>query len=75
MNRLKKYLGIVWMVLGPVTIYFLIKMAAGEIRLKPDIDTKIQWGVFVIIFIPIAIGMTLFGYYAFRGEYEKDIES
>ncbi|MBZ5857921.1 DUF6814 family protein [Flavihumibacter profundi] len=75
MNQLKKYLGIFWMVLGPVTIYFLIKMAAGEIRLKPDIDTKIQWGVFVIIFIPIALGMTLFGYYALQGEYEKDIES
>ena len=70
MNNLKRYLGIVWMLLGPLTIFYLIKTAAAEIAKKPVIDTKIQWGVFVIIFIPIAIGMIIFGYYAFKGEYD-----
>jgi predicted Na+-dependent transporter len=71
MKSIKKYLGIIWMAIGPVAIYFLIKMAASEIAAKPVIDTKIQWGVFVVIFIPIAIGMVLFGYYVLTGEYEE----
>ncbi|KYP15704.1 DUF6814 family protein [Flavihumibacter sp. CACIAM 22H1] len=70
MNQLKRYLGIVWMALAPIAIFYLIKTAAAEISAKPVIDTKIQWGVFVVVFIPIAIGLGLFGYYAFKGEYD-----
>ena len=71
MNEIKRYLGIIWMLLGPVTIFYLIKTAASEIAKKPVIDTKIQWAIFVIIFTPIAIGMVIFGYYAFKGEYDR----
>jgi predicted Na+-dependent transporter len=71
MNALKKYMGILWMLLGPVAIYYLIKTAASEIAKKPVIDTKIQWAVFIIVFIPIAVGMVIFGYYAFKGEYDR----
>jgi len=39
------------------------------------IDTKIQWIVFVVIFIPIAIGLMMFGWYAFKGEYNRLPES
>ncbi|OQP66982.1 hypothetical protein A3860_01075 [Niastella vici] len=75
MNAIKKYLGVIWMILGPVAIYYLVKTAAAEIAKKPVIDTKIQWAVFVIVFIPIAIGITIFGYYAFKGEYDHLPES
>ena len=75
MNQLKKWLGIVWMVLGPVAIYYLIKTAAAEIAKSPVANTIIQWAVFVIIFIPIAIGLIIFGYYAFKGEYDHLPES
>lgn len=75
MNTIKRYLGIIWMLLGPVTIFYLIKTAASEIAKKPVIDTKIQWAIFVIIFTPIAIGMVIFGYYAFKGEYDRLPES
>lgn len=75
MNAIKKYLGVIWMILGPVAIYYLIKTAANEIAKKPVIDTKIQWAVFVIVFIPIAIGITIFGYYALKGEYDHLPES
>ena len=70
MNQLKKYAGILWILLGPVAVYYLIRTAAEEIAKKPVLDTKIQWIVFVIIFIPIAIGIMIFGYYALKGEYE-----
>lgn len=75
MNQLKKWLGIVWMLLGPVAIYYLIKTAAAEISKNPVTNTIIQWAVFVIIFIPIAIGLIIFGYYALKGEYEHLPES
>ena len=58
------------MLLGPVAVYYLIKTAAVEIAKKPVIDTKIQWAVFIIVFVPIAIGMVIFGYFAFKGEYD-----
>ena len=70
MNMIKRYLGVIWIVLGPLAIYYLINTALKEIEKKPVIDTKIQWGVFVIVFIPIAIGLMIFGYYALKGEYK-----
>jgi predicted Na+-dependent transporter len=70
MNQLKRFSGIIWLLLGPAAIFYLIKTAASEINKKPVLDTKIQWGVFVVVFIPIAIGMVIFGWYALRGEYD-----
>lgn len=75
MNTIKRILGVVWILLGPVAIYFLVHTALAEIAKKPVIDTKIQWGVFVVVFIPIAIGLMIFGYYALRGEYDHLPES
>lgn len=75
MNKLKRMFGIIWMVLGPLAIYYLIQTALAEISKKPVIDTKIQWGVFIVIFIPIAFGMVIFGYFAIRGDYDHLPES
>jgi len=71
MNQLKRILGYLCMVIGPLAIIFLIKTALSEIEKKPVIDTKIQWGVFIAVFIPIAIGMVIFGFYATKGEYDQ----
>jgi hypothetical protein len=75
MNTIKRFAGILWIVAGPLAIYYLAQTALREIAKKPVIDTKIQWAVFVIVFIPIAIGIILFGYYAFRGGYDHLPES
>lgn len=75
MNLLKRIAGVVWIVLGPLAVYYLIKTAANEIVKKPVIDTKIQWAVFVVVFIPIAIGLVIFGYYALKGDYDHLPES
>jgi Family of unknown function (DUF6814) len=71
MNTIKRYAGLLWIIMGPVAIFYLIKTAAEEITKKPVIDTKIQWTVFVVIFIPIAIGLMIFGWYALKGEYDR----
>lgn len=70
MNQIKRFAGIIWMLLGPVCIYVLLSTALDEIEKKPVIDTTIQWSVFIGISIPIAIGMVIFGYYALKGEYD-----
>jgi len=75
MNTIKRIAGVLWIILGPLAIYYLVKTAIGEINKKPVIDTKIQWAVFVIVFIPIAIGIMIFGYYAIKGEYDHLPES
>jgi predicted Na+-dependent transporter len=71
MKSLKKFAGVIWIILGPAAICYLLKTAFSEISKKPETDTKIQWAVFIIVFIPIALGMVLFGYYALKGEYDK----
>jgi len=73
MNTIKKALGIVWIILGPLVLFFLIRTAAAEIARKPVLDTRIEWTVFIVVFIPIAAGLVLFGYYALKGEYEEII--
>lgn len=72
MKQLKRLAGIVWMLLGPLAVFFLIRTASSEIATKPSADTWIQWGVFVLVFLPIAFGLSLFGYYAMKGEYDKE---
>jgi len=71
MNTLKRIAGILWIIAGPLGIYYLVKTAVDEINKKPVIDTKIQWAVFVIVFIPIAVGIIIFGFYAIKGEYDQ----
>ena len=75
MKAIKKYLGIVWLLLGPASLYYLILTASQEITKKPVIDTKIQWGIFIGVFLPIAIGLMVFGWYALQGEYDVIEES
>ena len=75
MNYIKKFAGIIWILLGPLAIYYLVNTALSEIEKKPVIDTKIQWAVFVIVFIPIAIGIIIFGWYALKGDYHHLPES
>ena len=77
MNLLKRYLGIFWLLLAPVFIYLLINGAITNIdpHGKKDINNPIIWIIIIAIFTPIAIGLMIFGWYAFRGEYDKLAEN
>ncbi|MCE7072096.1 MULTISPECIES: DUF6814 family protein [Dyadobacter] len=75
MNALKKYLGVVWMLLGPIIIIFLFMQAIEKIGLAAEgiarTNTTLQWSIIILIFIPICAGLVIFGYYGWKGEYEK----
>ena len=72
MNNLKKILGIVWLLAGPVVVYFLLHGAIVNIDPagKKDINNPVIWIIIIAIFTPIAIGLMIFGWYAFKGEYD-----
>lgn len=75
MTLLKKYLGLLWMALGPVVIIFLITQASDKISASTAgiarMNTSLQWGIIILIFIPICAGLVIFGYYAWKSEYDK----
>ena len=77
MNTIKKYLGLIWIVLAPAIIYILVNGAVIHIDPlgKKDINNPIIWIIIITIFTPIAIGLMIFGWYAFKNEYEHLPES
>jgi hypothetical protein len=72
MQLLKKYLGLVWMLLGPTIIFILIKSAVTNISSggAGDINKPVPWIIVIAIFTPIAIGLMIFGWYAWKGEFD-----
>lgn len=72
MNALKRTLGLAWVLLGPAAIIFLIYEAYGKIMAQPTQDVYLPWIIIITIFTPIAIGMVIFGWYAIKGEYDKN---
>ncbi len=89
MNTIRKIFGLIWILLGPAVIYFIIYNAVNVLG-KADkaiaaatseaarataeagrTNTILQWGIIVIIFIPIAFGLIIFGKFALQGEYDR----
>lgn len=77
MNVFKRILGIVWLISGPVVIYFLVSGAISNIDSngKKDINNPVIWIIIIAIFTPIVIGLMIFGWYAWKGEYDHLPES
>lgn len=78
MDALKRILGVVWALLGPAVIIGMIWRAATELgQVKPEKvqETYIFWIIVIAIFVPIAIGLTLFGVYAVRNEYKTFVKT
>ncbi|MFY8090988.1 MAG: DUF6814 family protein [Chitinophagaceae bacterium] len=72
MNTLKKYLGVFWMILSPITVAFLTYETVikyQEALPQAKANTLLQWCIILLIFIPIAIGFFIFGKYAYQNEY------
>ncbi|HWB25048.1 MAG TPA: hypothetical protein VG738_06190 [Chitinophagaceae bacterium] len=89
MNIIKRIFGIIWILLAPVCLYFLIvnalhafakadkaieaaaTEAAKTAAEAAKTNTILQWSIIIIIFLPIAAGLVIFGKYAFTGEYDS----
>lgn len=77
MNLLKKWLGIIWIIMGPLVIYLLISGAITHVNPngKKEINNPVIWVIIISIFLPIVIGFMIFGYYAIKDEYAHLPES
>jgi purine-cytosine permease-like protein len=72
MKALRKYLGIVWLLLGPGSILFLAMQAAKKLSMPTStVNDTLQWSIIIGIFVPIAFGLMIFGWYALQGEYDE----
>ncbi len=79
MNTIKKMLGLVWILLAPSLVIFMIMQAIEKVANAAEgiarTNTLLQWSIIIIIFIPICIGLAIFGLYALKGEYTQLPES
>ncbi len=77
MNSIKRFLGIVWMLVGPVVFIMLVISAVNNIygdtngQVLGDISNPVPWIIILAIFLPIAIGLSIFGWYVYKGDYEN----
>jgi hypothetical protein len=79
MNSIKKLLGLIWIALAPIMVIFMFIQASEKISEATEgvakTNTFLQWAIILIIFIPICIGLAIFGFYAFKNEYAHLPES
>ena len=74
LNTVKRYLGLVWMLLGPVLFIALLWTAIRFITASEegDVGNPVPWIIILAIFCPIAVGLTIFGWYCWKGEYDDN---
>lgn len=72
MNSLKRILGILWLALAVASAYFCI-FVFGLPKLTTGKSEDIVFGgIIVFILAPLIVfGLSLFGYYSLKGEYDK----
>lgn len=73
MAAFKRYFGLLLLIIAPFIIYELVNGAITNIDPtgKKDINNPIIWIIIIAIFTPIAIGLVIFGWYAFSGEFDE----
>lgn len=73
MNAFKSWFGIILLLLAPLVIFALVDGAMSNIDPAgtKDINNPVIWIIIIAIFTPIALGLMIFGWYAFRGEYDE----
>ena len=77
MNIVKKLVGLLCLVLGPFVTLVLTLGAISNIDSAgtADINKPVPWLIIIAIFTPISIGLSIFGWYAWKGEYDRLPES
>lgn len=77
MDKLKRILGALWIIIGVVSVIALVAGAIQNIDVNgtADINKPIPWIIIIAIFTPIAIGLLIFGWYALKGEYDGEIKT
>ncbi len=74
MKKIKRLFGIVMMLIGPVVFILLILSAFQNINTsaKGDISNPVPWIIIIVVFAPIAFGLSIFGWYSWKGEFDRE---
>ncbi len=70
MNKLKKYLGIVWILLAMAVSYYFIGIFGNKLTSGKQDDLVFGIIIFFILLPLIVTGLAIFGWYALTDEYE-----
>lgn len=73
MNQIRKFLGIVWILLGLAAGYYLIVNQAIPKFNSDKSEDMIPAIIYAFILTPIIVGgLVIFGKYALQGEYDQN---
>jgi hypothetical protein len=77
LDKIKRRLGFLWMLLGPLAIIGLVIGAFQIVSSSgtSEINQPLPWIIMITIFTPVAIGLSIFGWYAWKGEYDGEIKT
>jgi hypothetical protein len=77
MDKMKRLLGLVWMLIAPAAIIVLVWGAINNINNGEagDIHKPLPWVIIIGIFTPVAVGLMIFGWYAWKGDYDGEIKT
>lgn len=71
MNKVRKYMGIVWILIAVAAGYYLIVNQAIPKFNSPKPEDLIPAIIYAFILTPIIVGgLSIFGYYALTDEYD-----
>ncbi|MFD1768545.1 DUF6814 family protein [Sphingobacterium suaedae] len=73
MEVIKKFLGLVWIMLALAAAYFCI-IKFGLPKLNTGHQEDLVFGIIILFILTpiISIGLAVFGYFALKGEYARD---
>jgi len=70
MNAIKKYIGILWIVLAAVVAYYSIGIFGSKLTSGKQDDLVFGIIIFFVLLPLVVTGLTIFGWYAMTNEYE-----
>jgi small-conductance mechanosensitive channel len=71
MNLVRKYMGVIWIILAIIAGYYLVVSQAIPKFESGKTEDKIPAIIYALILTPIIVGgLSVFGYYALKGEYD-----
>jgi uncharacterized membrane protein len=73
MNTLKRTLGIIWILLALAAAYFCV-FIFGLPKFNTGKQEDTVFGIIMLFILTplVVLGLGIFGYYALKGEYDKD---
>ena len=71
MNRLRRFLGVLLIIIGPVIIYIVSTSAFRQVTTCQDVWEAMPWLLLATFIIPIGMSIAVVGFLSVKGEYDS----